>query len=117
MLRIVLGSKIHRATITGCDIEYEGSIEVDEDLLDKVDMIASEKVDIYNITNGARLSTYIITGKRGSGVIGVNGAAARLCERGDKVIIAAYRMIDEAEARTFKPRIIRLDESNVAIEQ
>ena len=117
MLRIVLGAKIHRAKITGCDIEYEGSLEVDQDLLDKVDMVAGEKVDIYNITNGARFSTYLIAGKRGSGAIGVNGAAARLCEQGDKVIIATYRMIDESEARTFKPRIIRLDENNVAIEQ
>ena len=116
MLRTVLGAKIHRATITGCDIEYEGSLEVDQDLLDKVDMLAGEKVEIYNITNGARFSTYLIPGKRGSGEVGVNGAAARLCELGDKVIIATYRMIDESEVRAFKPRIIRLDEKNNPIE-
>ena len=75
-----------------------------------------EQIEIYNITNGARLSTYLIPGKRGSGEVGVNGAAARLCELGDKVIIATYRMIDESEVRTFKPRIIRLDEKNDPIE-
>jgi len=116
MLRIVLGAKIHRATITGCDIEYGGSLEVDEDLLDTVDMVADEKVDIYNITNGARFSTYLIAGERGSRDVGVNGAAARLCETGDKVIIATYRMIDESEVRTFKPRMVRLDEKNNPIE-
>ncbi len=116
MLRIVLGAKIHRATVTACDIEYEGSLEVDQDLLDRADMLPGEKVEVYNITNGARFSTYLIAGKRGSGVVGVNGAAARLCETGDKVIIAVYRMIDESEVRTFKPRIIRLDEKNDPIE-
>ncbi len=116
MLRIVLGAKIHRATITACDIEYEGSLEVDQDLLDRADMLPGEKVEVYSITNGARFSTYLIAGKRGSGVVGVNGAAARLCETGDKVIAAVYRMIDESEVRTFKPRIIMLDEKNDPIE-
>jgi len=116
MFRTVLGAKIHRATITACDIEYDGSLEVDQDLLNKADMLPAEKVEIYNITNGARFSTYLIAGKRGSGEVGVNGAAARLCELNDKVIIATYRMIDESEVRTFKPRIIRLDDNNDPIE-
>jgi len=116
MFRTVLGAKIHRATITACNVEYQGSLEVDQDLLDKVDMVPGEKVDLYDITNGARFSTYLIAGERGSGLVRVNGAAALLCERGDKVIIATYRIIDESEVRTFKPRIIRLDEENHLIE-
>ena len=112
MLRIVLGGKIHRASVTSCELEYEGSLEVDQDLLDKVDIVPGEKVDVYNITNGVRFSTYMIAGKRGSKVVCVKGAAARLCEPGDKIIIVTYRMIDESEVRTFKPRILRMDEEN-----
>lgn len=116
MLRTVLGAKIHRARITSCDLEYEGSLEVDQDLLDKVDMVPGERVDIYNITNGKRFSTYLIPGERGARRIGVNGAAARLCQKGDEVIIATYRMIDESEVRSFKPKVIILDAHNKPIE-
>ena len=112
MLRVVLGGKIHRASVTGCELEYEGSLEVDQDLLDKVDMVAGEKVEVYNISNGARFSTYLIAGKRESKVVCVKGAAARLCEPGDKIIIVTYRMIDESEVRTFKPRILRMEEES-----
>lgn len=113
---MVLGAKLHRATITGCDIDYEGSIEVDKDLLERVDMAPGEKVEVYNITNGARFSTYLIPGAAGSGEVGVNGAAARLCQLNDKVIIATYRLVDETEVRTFKPRIARLDDMNRVVE-
>jgi len=112
MLRIVLGAKLHKARVTSRSVEYEGSLEVDQDLLDKVDMIPGERIDVYNITNGARFSTYLLSGERGKRVVSVKGAAARLCEVGDEVIIAAYRMVDETEVRTFKPRTAILDERN-----
>ena len=90
----ILKSKIHRATVTQADLDYIGSITIDEDLMDAVNLIENEKVDIYDVTNGNRLHTYVIKGKRGSGVIGINGAAAHLVKKGDIVIISSYASMD-----------------------
>ncbi|CAM5529996.1 Aspartate 1-decarboxylase OS=Lysinibacillus sphaericus OX=1421 GN=panD PE=3 SV=1 [Lysinibacillus sphaericus] len=101
MLRMMMNSKIHRATVTEADLNYVGSITIDEDILDAVGMLPNEKVHIVNNNNGARFETYIIAGERGSGVICVNGAAARLVQRGDIVIIISYVYVDNAEAKTI----------------
>ncbi len=108
----VLKSKIHRGTITGADLNYVGSIEIDEDLMDAANLIENEKVHIYNINNGERFETYIIKGKRGSGTIEMNGAAARKVEIGDLVIIVSYASIDFEDAKKFKPSIIFPDNHN-----
>ncbi|MBZ0241949.1 MAG: aspartate 1-decarboxylase [Bacteroidales bacterium] len=108
----VLKSKIHRATIMQADLNYIGSIAIDEDLLDAVNLIENEKVSIYNITNGERLDTYVIKGKRGSGMISLNGAAARKVAVGDHIIIVSYASMDFEEAKTFKPAIIFPDDDN-----
>jgi aspartate 1-decarboxylase len=102
----ILKSKIHRAIITDADINYIGSITIDEDLMDAVNLIENERVHIYDINNGNRLNTYVIKGERGSGVIGINGAAARLVAVGDLVIIVSYASMDFEEAKNFKPSII-----------
>lgn len=112
MLRTILKSKIHRATVTEANLEYEGSITIDEDLLDAADLLPHEKVDIYDITNGSRLSTYVIRGERGSGVTGINGAAAHLVKPGDHVIIASYVQMESDEARSYEPRICFVDSQN-----
>jgi aspartate 1-decarboxylase len=112
MLIEVLKSKIHRATITQADLNYIGSITVDENLMDAANLIENEKVDILNITNGERLTTYVIKGERGTGEISLNGAAARKVAVGDLVIIASYAAMDFEEAKTFKPVIIFPDENN-----
>jgi aspartate 1-decarboxylase len=108
----VIKSKIHRATITQADLNYIGSITVDEDLMDASNLIENEKVDVLNITNGERLTTYVIKGERGTGEISLNGAAARKAAVGDLIIIASYAMMDFEEAKTFKPTIIFPDEHN-----
>lgn len=108
----VLKSKIHRATITQADLHYIGSIAIDEDLMDAANLIENERVNIYNITNGERLDTYVIRGKRGSGVISLNGAAARKAAVGDKIIIVSYASMDFEEAKHFKPWIIFPDDNN-----
>jgi len=108
----VLKSKIHRATITGADLDYIGSITIDEDLMDAANLIENERVYIYNINNGERFDTYIIKGARGSGVITINGAAARKVQPGDLVIIVSYASMDFDEARNFKPTIIFPDRKN-----
>jgi aspartate 1-decarboxylase len=108
----ILKSKIHRATITDADLNYIGSIEIDEDLMDAADLIENEKVHIYNINNGERLETYVIKGRRGSGVISLNGAAARKVAVGDLVIIVAYATMEMEEARKFSPSIIFPDSNN-----
>ncbi|MCF8230463.1 MAG: aspartate 1-decarboxylase [Bacteroidales bacterium] len=108
----ILKSKIHRATITQADLNYIGSIEIDEDLMDASNIIENEKVHIYNISNGERLETYVIKGKRGSGVISLNGAAARKAAVGDLVIIVSYASTDFEEAKSFKPAIIFPDSNN-----
>ncbi|GAA3442971.1 aspartate 1-decarboxylase [Planomonospora venezuelensis] len=112
MLRTMLTSKIHRATVTQADLHYVGSITIDEDLLDAAGLLPGEQVHVVDIDNGARLVTYTIAGPRGSGVIGINGAAARLVHEGDLVIIIAYGQMDDAEARTFRPHVVHVDREN-----
>jgi aspartate 1-decarboxylase len=112
MLRTMLKSKLHRATVTEADLEYEGSVTIDADLMDAADLVEHERVDIWDVTNGARLSTYAIEGERGSGVIGINGAAAHLIKPGDKVIIASFVQVEDAEARDFQPRLCFVDAHN-----
>jgi aspartate 1-decarboxylase len=112
MQRTMLKSKIHRATVTQADLHYVGSVTVDEDLMDAADLLEGEQVAVVDITNGARLETYVITGQRGSGVIGINGAAARLVHPGDLVILIAYGIMEDAEARTFKARVVFVDADN-----
>lgn len=112
MLRMMLNSKIHRATVTEADLNYVGSITIDQDLLDAVGMLPNEKVHIVNNNNGARFETYIISGERGSGVICVNGAAARLVQKGDIVIILSYAYIMDDNARDHKPTVAIMGESN-----
>ncbi|MBI3782328.1 MAG: aspartate 1-decarboxylase [Deltaproteobacteria bacterium] len=112
----MLRGKIHRATVTGADLHYEGSVTIDEDLLEQADILPYERVDIWNVTNGERFSTYAITGQRGSGVVCINGAAAHKVRKGHLVIIAAFATVDEAEARTWKPRCVFVDERNRPVE-
>ncbi|MFJ6617113.1 aspartate 1-decarboxylase [Kitasatospora sp. NPDC091335] len=112
MLRTMLKSKIHRATVTQADLHYVGSVTVDEDLLDAADLLPGELVHIVDIDNGARLETYTIAGPRGSGVIGINGAAARLVHPGDLVILIAYGQMDTAEAKGYEPKIVFVDGRN-----
>ncbi len=109
-------SKIHRATVTEANLNYVGSITVDQDLLDAAGILPGEKVQIVNNNNGARLETYTISGERGSGVVCLNGAAARLVQPGDTVIIIAYGMMTQDEARTFKPDVIFLNKENQIVE-
>ncbi|MET8279781.1 aspartate 1-decarboxylase [Micromonospora sp. NPDC005174] len=116
MLRTMLKSKIHRATVTQADLHYVGSVTVDEDLLDAADLIPGEQVAIVDITNGARLETYVIPGRRGSGVIGINGAAAHLVHPGDLVILISYGQMDDAEARSYRPRVVHVDADNRVVE-
>src|ERR1700710_1190507 len=108
----MLKSKIHRATVTQADLHYVGSVTVDEDLMDAADLLAGEQVAIVDINNGARLETYVIAGPRGSGVIGINGAAARLVAPGDLVIVISYATMTDAEARAFQPRVVFVDADN-----
>ena len=108
----MLKGKLHRATVTESDLDYEGSITIDEDLLDAVGFLIYEQVDVLNINNGERFTTYTIPGKRGSGDICVNGAAARLVQKGDLVIICAYEQMEAEKARNFEPRVILLNEQN-----
>ncbi len=112
MERYILKSKIHRAKVTEADLNYEGSITIDRNLMDAAGMLPYEKVDIYNITNGERFSTYVIEGERGSGVICLNGAAARKVEVGDLVIIACYVTMTEDEAINHQPTVVLVDENN-----
>ena len=112
MLRMMLNSKIHRATVTEADLNYVGSITIDQDLLDAVGMLPNEKVHVVNNNNGARFETYIIAGDRGSGVICVNGAAARLVQRGDVVIILSYVYMMNEEAKTHKPTVAIMNQDN-----
>lgn len=110
MLRTLLISKIHRATVTQRDLNYVGSITIDRNLLDASGMLVNEKVDIYNISNGNRFATYIIAGEPGSGIIGVNGAAARLVSIGDKIIIANFGLMNEEEIKLNNPAIVIIDD-------
>ena len=112
MLLTLLKGKIHRATVTQCDLNYEGSISVDSALLERSGILPHEQVDVLNINNGERFTTYAIPAAAGSGLIGINGAAARLAQKGDLVIIVAYARMEEAEAKTFQPRVLLVDSNN-----
>jgi len=116
MIRTMLKSKIHRATVTQADLHYVGSVTVDSELMAAADLLPGEKVAIVDVTNGARLETYVIEGAPGSGVIGINGAAAHLVHPGDLVIMIAYAQLDDAEARTYQPRVVHVDADNKIIE-
>ncbi len=115
MIRTMMKSKIHRATVTQADLHYVGSVTVDEDLLDAANLLPGELVHIVDIDNGARLETYTIAGERGTGVIGINGAAARLVHPGDLVILIAYGQFEDAEARAFQPNVVFVDANNSII--
>jgi aspartate 1-decarboxylase len=112
MLRHFLLGKIHRARVTRADVDYVGSVTVDVGLMEAAGLLENEKVDIYDVTNGARLSTYVIPGARGSGEIGINGAAARLVSAGDLVILAAYGWMTTEEAALHRPRVVHVDDKN-----
>ncbi len=116
MQRIMLKSKIHRATVTQADLHYVGSVTVDRDLMEAADLLEGEQVAIVDVTNGARLETYVIAGERGSGVLGINGAAAHLVHPGDLVILISYAHLDEAELGAYAPRVVFVDEGNRIVE-
>ena len=112
MRRSLFKSKIHRATVTDADLEYEGSVTLDEALMAAADILPFERVHIWNVTNGSRLETYALAGPSGSGVVCVNGAAARHAHPGDRIIVATFADVEEAEARSWKPTVVRVDEKN-----
>ncbi len=112
MILTMLKSKIHRATVTQCDLHYEGSITIDTELLDQSGILPHEQVDVLNINTGARFTTYAIEGERGSGIIGINGAAARLAQKGDLVIVCAYAQMSDGEAQDFAPTVLLMDDHN-----
>jgi len=112
MYRTMLKSKLHRATVTQADLHYVGSITIDADLMDAADLLAGEQVAVVDVTNGARLETYVIQGERGSGVIGINGAAAHLVHPGDLVIIISYAALPDAEAKAYEPTVVFVDAQN-----
>ena len=116
MKRSLFKSKIHRARVTHADLTYEGSVTIDEDLLRAADILPYERIHIWNASNGARLETYALPGEPGSGVICVNGAAARHAQPGDIVILATFADVDEAEARSWKPTVVRVDAGNRIID-
>lgn len=117
MFLTMLKSKIHRATLTDANLNYVGSITVDEDLMEQARMLPNEQVQVLNINNGERLETYVIPGPRGSGMICLNGAAARRAQPGDLVIIVTYAMLDEKEARQHQPSVILVDKNNRVLEK
>ena len=114
MRRFMMKSKLHRATVTETNVDYEGSLTIDTDLLDAADILPHEQIHVWDVTNGARLVTYALPGPRGSGVICVNGAGAHLIKTGDVVIIATYAELEDAEARRHEPRVVFLDRANKA---
>jgi len=115
MQRTLLKSKIHRATVTDADLHYQGSVKVDPLLMAAADLLAHERVEIYNVTNGERFATYVIAGTPGRGEVVINGAAAHKARRGDLVILASYAAYDEVEARRHQPRVVFVDEANRAV--
>ncbi len=115
MMRIILASKISIATVTSKELFYEGSITIDKEIIEKADLKPGEKVEVLNLNNGARIQTYVIEGERNSGIICLNGPAARFFEVGDKVIILCYRLVDESEVQNHKVRFVKLDEKNRVI--
>ena len=112
MRRTLMKSKLHRATVTMADLDYVGSITIDRDLMDAADLLPHERVQVLDVTNGARLETYVLEGERGSGVIGINGAAAHLVHPGDLVLIVSYADLEDVEARTWRPTVVLLDADN-----
>ncbi|GHJ46441.1 aspartate 1-decarboxylase [Catellatospora sp. TT07R-123] len=114
-LRTMFKSKIHRAVVTQADLHYVGSVTIDEDLMDAADLLPGEQVAIVDVTNGARLETYVIPGERGTGVIGINGAAAHLVKPGDLVILISYAQMDEAVSRAYTPKVVHVDAANRVI--
>ncbi len=112
MQRFMLKSKIHRVTVTGAELDYEGSISIDEKLMEAADLLPFEKVNIYNVSNGERFSTYVIKGRKNSGVICLNGAAARKASKGDIIIVASYVMVDEEAARKWNAKCVYVDKGN-----
>ncbi len=117
MYRTLLKSKIHRAAVTDCELHYEGSCAIDEDLLDAANMMENEQVHIWNINNGERFVTYAIRGERGSGIISVNGSAARRAAVGDLIIIAAFAQVPEEQCKGFEPKLVFVDDKNRIKEQ
>jgi aspartate 1-decarboxylase len=117
MRRTLFKSKIHRATVTHADLDYEGSVSIDQDLLDAAGFLEYEAVHVWNITRGTRLQTYAINGERGSGIICINGAAAHLNRPGDLVILATFAEVEEAEARGWKPTVVLVDRDNKIVQR
>ena len=117
MQRMMLKSKLHRVTVTHAELHYEGSCAIDQDLLDAADIKAYQQIDIYNVNNGERFTTYAISAERGSGIISVNGAAARKAAPGDLLIIATYAMYEEAELAKFEPDLVYVDSRNRMMNQ
>ncbi|NUQ62602.1 MAG: aspartate 1-decarboxylase [Pirellulales bacterium] len=116
MQRFMFKSKIHRATLTGTELDYEGSIAIDRNLLEAADMLPGEQVHVLNLNNGSRLVTYIIEAEAGSGTVMLNGPAARMGLPGDRVVVLSYCGVDEKEARTFRPKVVHVDERNGLLE-
>ena len=112
MQRQMMRSKIHRATVTACDVDYVGSITIDADLMRQADLLPNEQVHVWDIDNGARMVTYAIEEEPGSGTIQINGAAARLVREGDKVIVCSYAAYDDAELETYSPVVVHVDDAN-----
>jgi aspartate 1-decarboxylase len=112
MLLKMLRCKLHRATVTQCDLHYQGSLSIDADLIKEAGLLVNEHIEVYNIDNGERLTTYVIQGKAGSGEIGLNGAAARKAAVGDKIIICSYAQMTFEEAKAHKPRVVVLGDDN-----
>src|SRR6266568_9497408 len=115
-MRIMMKSKIHRATVTQADLDYVGSVTLDAALMEAADLLEGEQVAIVDITNGARIETYVIPGPRGSGVIGINGAAAHLVHPGDLVILISYGQMDDALARSYRPKVVHVDAANRVVD-
>jgi aspartate 1-decarboxylase len=115
VFRTMFKSKIHRATVTQADLHYIGSLTVDQDLMDAADLLPGEQVSVVDVSNGARLETYVIPGARGSGTIGINGAAAHLVGVGDLVIVISYASMTDAEARIFRPTVVHVDAANAIL--
>lgn len=117
MLRSVLKSKIHRATVTDADLHYEGSVSIDEDLLEAADLLPNEHVHVWDVTNGNRFETYALKGKRGSGTVCINGAAAHLAKKGDIVIITTFALLDEKELKKHQPQVILVNAQNKIVKK
>jgi aspartate 1-decarboxylase len=113
---MLLNSKVHGATITACDLNYVGSLTIDLDLLDAADMLVHEQVHVLDLENGAQFVTYTLEGRRGSGEVKVNGAAARLVHCHDKILILSYVLLDDSQAREHTPRIVQVDSSNLVLQ-